>query len=68
MLSGRSGYSSGLPVLDLFGAYDDVQRLAQTRPDEISLDVELYQIVHADRGEAANSASHLIQMMGSARI
>jgi hypothetical protein len=39
-----------LPILDLFGAYNDVQRLALARPDEISLDVELYQVAHANRG------------------
>src|ERR1700731_362087 len=38
-----------LAVFDLFGRDDDVQRLALTRSDEISLDIQLDEIAHADR-------------------
>jgi hypothetical protein len=37
-----------LTVFDLFGGDDDVQRPALTRPDKISLDIELDEIAHAD--------------------
>src|SRR5271170_4995237 len=39
-----------LPVLYLLGRNDDVEGLALARPDEISLDVELCQVAHANRG------------------
>jgi hypothetical protein len=45
----RKRIFEGLPVFDLFGSNDDVQHLAWARPDQISLDIELYQIAHANR-------------------
>ena len=45
----RKRVIEGLSILDLFGAYDDVQRPALARPDQISLDIELCQVAHADR-------------------
>src|SRR5271169_1407 len=45
----RKRVFEGLSVFDLFSAYNDVQRLALARPDQISLDIELYQIAHAHR-------------------
>jgi hypothetical protein len=43
-----------LSVFDLFGVYDDVQCPALARPDEISLDIKLYQVSHAYRRHQQN--------------
>src|SRR5215472_4877966 len=39
-----------LPVLDLLGTDDDVERLSPPGPDQIFLDIELCQVAHTNRG------------------
>src|SRR6266850_7140863 len=45
----RKRVIEGLSIFDLLAAYDDVQRSALARPDQILLDIERCQISHAER-------------------
>jgi len=66
----RQRVLEGLSILDLIGAYNDVQRFALTRPDQILLDIELCQIAHANRRHQQNldSNGHLSPHCSSLEI
>ena len=45
----RKRVFEGFSIFDVFSTNDDVQCPAVARPDQISLDIELYEVAHADR-------------------
>jgi hypothetical protein len=50
----RKRIFEGFSIFDVFGTNDEVQCPAAARPDQISRDIKLYQIAHADRRHQQN--------------